>query len=270
MLTQCRSLLGPVIGGHLADPAKNFPSLFPSGSVWQTYPYLLPNVVVVMLITTCGILGFLFLEESHPQLKKRPDLGLRISSWTGAKLKTIFLKLKHDEYAPLISDEGQVDEIVDNETSETGDIPPSGSPKRSAYSHQVALQILVVSVFAFTKVAFDVIVPMFLAADKSTTSESNFLKFKSGFGMSLPDLSNILLSQAVVSIMAQILVVPKVLDRWGALKVFRWVVFIFPFLYIVTPFTARLPAPFLIAAILVDLWIKGPLINLGYVASAIL
>jgi hypothetical protein len=63
-----RSLIGPVIGGHLADPVKTLPSIFREGTLWETFPYLLPNLIVILIIITGGFLGLFFLEESHPQM----------------------------------------------------------------------------------------------------------------------------------------------------------------------------------------------------------
>ena len=88
--------------------------------------------------------------------------------------------------------------------------------------------------------------------------------------MASPSISNVLLTQAIVSIISQILIVPRVIERYGALKTFRWAIFVFPWLYCLTPFTARVISPVSIILILLDLWTKGVLVGLGYVASAIL
>jgi MFS family permease len=63
-----RSLIGPVIGGHLADPVKTLPSIFREGTRWETFPYLLPNLIVILIIIISDFLGLFFLEESHPQM----------------------------------------------------------------------------------------------------------------------------------------------------------------------------------------------------------
>lgn len=73
-----RNLVGPVLGGLLADPAINYPSIIPTGSMWTAYPFLLPNLAVAFLQISSFLLAFFFLEETHPQLTKEPDLGLRL------------------------------------------------------------------------------------------------------------------------------------------------------------------------------------------------
>ena len=83
-------------------------------------------------------------------------------------------------------------------------------------------------------------------------------------------ISNVLLSQAAVAILAQVFIVPKLIACLGPLKVFRWAVFAFPCLYCLTPFISQLIHPLSTILILIDLWVKAILVNLGYTASSIL
>lgn len=87
-----RSLIGPVIGGHLADPVKNLPSIFPRGTLSENFPYLLPNLIVVLFIVASGILGHFFLEKSHPNMQNQPDVGRRLSSWFGRVIRRLASK----------------------------------------------------------------------------------------------------------------------------------------------------------------------------------
>ncbi|KAH8757012.1 major facilitator superfamily domain-containing protein [Hyaloscypha sp. PMI_1271] len=185
------SLIGPAICGHLADPVKTLPSIFHEENLWEIFPYLLPNLIVILIITTSSFLGFLFLEESRPQMQNQTDMGWKMSSWVSRKIKSLFGKW-------------------------------------------------------------------------------DIREFKVGFGMGPPSIASALLTQAIVAILSQVFVVPRVIDRFGPLKTIRWTLFLFPWLYCITPFTARLPYPLSIMAILLDLWTKGILVSLGYVAFAIL
>jgi hypothetical protein len=285
-----RSLIGPVIGGHLADPVNNLPSIFRKGTLWETFPYLLSNLIVALIIMISGFLGFFFLKESHPQKQDQTDMGLKISSWISKKTRSLFGKLDIREYTVLAAEDDAIPlasnyQIADEESSKDSDdldtttpelstSPDSARPKASAYTRKVILQIVVVSLLAFHKVSSDVIIPTFLAASSTGHSEDDtdvtFFRFKIGFDMASPSIANVLLTQAVVAILSQIFIVPRVIDRFGPLKTIRWALSVFPWLYCITPFTARLPYPLSIIAILLDLWTKGILVSLGYVASAIL
>ena len=56
--------LGPVIGGMLADPAEQFPSLFEGVPFFVNYPYALPGFVVGAISATGALTSALFLEET--------------------------------------------------------------------------------------------------------------------------------------------------------------------------------------------------------------
>jgi hypothetical protein len=59
------NLLGPALGGLLADPANLYPSLFSPDSIWSKWRYLLPNLVVasMQLCMAAGVL--LLLSETN-------------------------------------------------------------------------------------------------------------------------------------------------------------------------------------------------------------
>lgn len=72
------SIIGPAMGGALAMPCEAYPWLFSKGSIFDAYPFLLPNLVSVGVLV-CGITtGLLFLEETHSQKKHRRDVGLEV------------------------------------------------------------------------------------------------------------------------------------------------------------------------------------------------
>ena len=76
MLIQPRSIVGAAIGGTLADPVKNYPSVFGESVFFKEYPYLLPNIVCTAVVVLGLIVGFLFLEETHQDKRNRNDIGL--------------------------------------------------------------------------------------------------------------------------------------------------------------------------------------------------
>ncbi|KHN99733.1 Major facilitator superfamily domain, general substrate transporter [Metarhizium album ARSEF 1941] len=56
--------LGPIIGGALADPANQYPSLFAGIAFFENYPYALPGLVVGAISVTAALTSMLFLEET--------------------------------------------------------------------------------------------------------------------------------------------------------------------------------------------------------------
>jgi len=76
-----RSILGPCLGGALAKPVKSYPNLFAQGSIWDRFPYLLPNLVCTAIVACGVVIGILFLEETHAEKKHRRDIGLEAGQW---------------------------------------------------------------------------------------------------------------------------------------------------------------------------------------------
>lgn len=64
------------MGGALAQPCKTFPTLFPRGTIFDRFPFLLPNLVCAVILTVGVVIGVLFLEETHVEKKQRKDPGL--------------------------------------------------------------------------------------------------------------------------------------------------------------------------------------------------
>lgn len=69
-----RTILGPVIGGYLAKPVQQYPSLFAEGALWHRFSYLLLNIVVVLLFFGSCVIGLFYLEEVHPKFRDRDDI----------------------------------------------------------------------------------------------------------------------------------------------------------------------------------------------------
>jgi hypothetical protein len=70
-----------MLGGALARPVMNFPSIFLPGSIWEQFPYLLPNLVCTFVVSVGVVVGILFLEETHAEKKYRRDPGLEAGKW---------------------------------------------------------------------------------------------------------------------------------------------------------------------------------------------
>jgi MFS family permease len=112
LLWNLGSIVGPMIGGspYLTRPKSynkedhkdmnvvlkffTMSTTFVSGPQFYEdfitkYPYALSNVVVSILIWFSLIMGFLFLEETHPRFKDRRDRGLEIGDWLLARFGVV-------------------------------------------------------------------------------------------------------------------------------------------------------------------------------------
>ncbi|TDL24544.1 MFS general substrate transporter [Rickenella mellea] len=64
------AVIGPIIGGTLANPAINFPGTLGSISLFKSYPYLLPCLVCSSFAIVTFIWGSSQLQESHPNIRR--------------------------------------------------------------------------------------------------------------------------------------------------------------------------------------------------------
>ena len=108
-----RSIVGPAIGGALAQPCKSYPNLFPTGTIFDRFPFLLPNLVCAAIVAVGVLIGILFLEETHETQRHHRDRGIecgkRILQYFGKSPKPdLFTKAGDanlEESRSLIEDE---------------------------------------------------------------------------------------------------------------------------------------------------------------------
>ena len=75
------------------------------GTIFETFPYLLPNLVCTAFVV-CGLaVGFLFLEETHEDCKYDHDRGIELGHWL---LRTI---RGQPAYQPLTDKDEALDEM---------------------------------------------------------------------------------------------------------------------------------------------------------------
>lgn len=299
-----RNLIGPVLGGLLADPAALYPSIFPQDSLWTSYPFLLPNLAVALLQVFTFILALCVLQETHPDRSRMPGHPVTALSVLQS-LKKFFIR--HDRtqsaaYSRLSEDyaglearedateehpledfqEEQGDGARKSSGSETleADKPAKKLPDR-AFRSQVIMQILAVSLLAFHKVASDSLMGTFLAlesggsdkpqaADGATPRGISFPHSRSGFGFDTRMIGIIFLTEAIFRAVIQPTVIPWFISKLGALRAFRWVLGLYPAMYILTPFFPKIASPLQFVLLLLDLWMKVALSSVGYICSAVL
>lgn len=69
----------------MARPVSGYPTIFAEGTIWDRFPYLLPNLVCTVIVSCGVVIGILFLEETHAEKKHRHDPGLAAGKWILSK-----------------------------------------------------------------------------------------------------------------------------------------------------------------------------------------
>ncbi|KAH1321074.1 hypothetical protein KXX47_001485 [Aspergillus fumigatus] len=290
------SIIGPAMGGALAQPCQNYPGLFQRHTIFDSFPFLLPNLVCVVVLVFGVIVGFLFLEETHPEKRYRRDPGLELGNWLIARCSGSRVQLTEDD-TDIKVDANEADYF------NYGDVPPPeyrstetspqlapiknvgalsgdddiegqvkgeqcGTPK--AFTKQVIFNIVAYGILAYHSVSFDQLIPVFLSTPKS---DDNFVlpfKFTGGLGLPTKTIGFMLAVQGVYSMIAQLWLFPFVVRHFGTLRTFRLVLLVWPPLYMLVPYLVLLPSILQTAAVYLALISKITLHVIAFPSTAIL
>ncbi|KAL2871890.1 MFS transporter [Aspergillus lucknowensis] len=290
------SILGPAMGGALSQPCDNYPSLFSRGTIFGRFPFLLPNLVCVVILVSGVVVGLLFLEETHPEKKHRRDRGLELGNWLvdkcwGSGVQSAeALDVKADavgsgyfndydetappayrstETSPRLCAVIEVDTLSDDDDVEKQmDGRSGGTPK--AFTRQVIFIIIAYGILAYHSVSFDQLMPVFLSTPKSSGNVTLPFKFTGGLGLSTKTIGFMLAVQGVYSMIAQLWLFPFVVRHFGTLRTFRFVLLVWPPLYLLVPYLILLPEKLQMTAAYVALICKITFHVIAFPSSAIL
>ncbi|KAJ5895136.1 hypothetical protein N7495_006827 [Penicillium taxi] len=253
-------IIGPILGGLLAEPVHNFPGLFGPGSfiggkdgVWwmQNWPFALPNLInaIFIFVALCSV--FLGLDESHETARYRGDWGRKL----GKRIYRAFTR-RPEYYRPLARTSGDESLFIDADFVGRNS-SESSSPIRSRRPHPVAhkrpafrqiwtrnvlLTILAQFLLCFHTSAFTSMTFVFLPTPRAFDgSRDGWFRFSGGLG--LPS-SRVGLATAIIGFIGlplQIFVYPRIQGKLGTLMSFRRFLPLSPLSYILMPFLVILP-----------------------------
>lgn len=262
-------IIGPLIGGFLADPIASLPDVFGPGSflggkdgvAWmRQYPYALPNLVcaTLLIIATIGVI--LGLDETHPMLRHKADPGRRLG---GLIYRTLFgrrsLKDTSDhQYEPLatsndqnrLESEALVIASVDEEDEDVEQAPPARpkpvveekAPLRRLWSRNVILTLLQHHVQTLHVSSFNTLLFTMLPTSRSSNENAHYpFRFTGGLGMSSRDLGFANTIIGCVGIPLQILLFPYLSGRLGIKRSYRLFLPFSALAYFALPYLVLLP-----------------------------
>lgn len=102
-----RSILGPALGGALAQPCQSYPNWFPQGTLFCRFPFLLPNLVCAVILAGGVVVAILFLEETHGVKKNQRDRGLECGKWIAGWFRRPADPLSYDKASEAVLDESR-------------------------------------------------------------------------------------------------------------------------------------------------------------------
>lgn len=270
------SIVGPMVGGALADPLKNHPEWFHGSrpALFEKFPFALPNLVCAGFFLIGIPIGILFLDETMEDLKDKKDvgreLGKKLTKWIDLgrhrRNKTI-----SDEAAPLLS--GAVSTVPEDEEvlNPQPKKPNTVSPFMDAFTVQSTMNIVYYMLLALHSVTFDQLMPVFLSYPHQDQSEWNLpFKFAGGFGLPSSQVGKIFSVYGILAMLLQFFLFPPMANWLGALWCLRIVAFIAPVVYAAVPFALLLPPHLQFSGIYILMFFKGLSTTFAFPCSVVL
>ncbi|VVT45423.1 uncharacterized protein SAPINGB_P000745 [Magnusiomyces paraingens] len=258
------TILGPVVGGMLADPATAYPnSWIGKVALFKKFPYLLPNIFPMPLLAVAMVICMLFLKETQtgPDVWWPPeyDPGLRLGNWLRGKSTsyssyTMVSSTEEDEDSLLEEEEEEIADayVSNNNTTETSTmsiVEPTNHSEpefglRDILTRPVAVTITCYTLLMFHCPAFLQMLPLYMATPRviSNTSLNEHLPlvFDGGLGMPESRIGAAIALMGMTGIILQFAAYPRIAAAIGNARAHRVSLYIFPIAYVLAPFTTLL------------------------------
>jgi hypothetical protein len=243
------TIIGPTIGGVFADPHHSFPSVFPKDSLFERFPYLLPNLLCAGLLLVSIVLGYFLLEETHPDMQPRvylPD-DTYVSEETplletSDALKRPAVDLRAETYGTMRS--------VNSEPEGWTKVSEKKLAPCSIFSKRIVALIISLSIFTYHSMTYDHLLPIFFEDEKAmrssvSTLSSVFspgpLSSPGGLGLSLRAVGMIMAVNGVIALFVQAVIFPIAAERVGVYRLFLVVTVLHPIAYMLVPTLLYVP-----------------------------
>ncbi|KAH6895422.1 major facilitator superfamily domain-containing protein [Thelonectria olida] len=258
------TIIGPSIGGMFANPHESWPRTFPTGGLFDRFPYLLPNLVCAAMLLLSIVLGFVLLEETHPNLraKAKPthceaseESPLIESSNQGTT--TSIADFQPDSYGTVGEFIGDFDDLFESEK----EILPV--PAVKVWNKRVVGFIIALCIFTYHSMSFDHLLPIFFEDERVISllkrQEHPMFPFYSpgGLGLSLRDVGMIMAVDGGIALVVQGIIFPWAANWFGTYRLFMLAAVMHPVAYLVMPLLLLVPQSFLYPAIYICLAIRN-------------
>lgn len=244
------TVIGPSIGGYFANPAANFPTIFPSDGLFARYPYLLPNLICAVLLMVGVLVGLLFLNETHPDMQKDDT-----SDWWDADAETPLLFEPKPDLEVIVEPSRSYGAC---RTALTVDADSSSSITK-AFTPRVITLIACLGLFVYHSMTFDVLFPILLQDERATllAGGAHRAALAGGLGMSMQEVGVILSINGFIALFTQGVIFPFMASWLGVWKLFFFVTLGHPVVYMIIPYLVCLPHGMVLPGIYFCLALRG-------------
>lgn len=261
------TIIGPMVGGLFADPHESYPDLFPAGSLFERFPYLLPNLICAGMLFVSIVLGYFLLEETHPDMQPRvllpEDTFLSENTpliETSDAMKRPAVDLLRDEnYGTMRSRDGAPPASAWNTAGSE-----EKQPAISIFSKRIMAVVLALSIYTYHSMTFDHLLPIFFEDDRSPSSvltlaltRDSIFYSPGGLGLSLQAVGMVMAVQGVIALFMQAVVFPLMAERVGVYRLFLGLTVLHPVVYLIVPGLLFVPEGLLYPAIYACLAVRN-------------
>ncbi|KAI0478070.1 major facilitator superfamily domain-containing protein [Xylaria cf. heliscus] len=271
-------IIGSAMGGFLAQPATFYPSLFPADGIFGRYPYLLPNLVSVVVVVLAIIQGIIFLEETNPRgtlfhgnAKEATEADVAVaeddddSRVDERTPLTRGHRIQHPRISavserPVILEEGlpvAVEQSFDLRRTSFGTVHSiqftpearanaGSSPNKTeeytgpAFNFTIIMLTIALVLMSYHQMAFATLLPTHLLDHPAAPRGQ--LDLIGGLGYTVHDVGVYLAVNGILGLLIQGLIFPIFVDRVGVWYSFVWMVVLYPSSYLVMPFISAVSA----------------------------
>ncbi|ORY03544.1 MFS general substrate transporter [Basidiobolus meristosporus CBS 931.73] len=215
------SVVGPLLGGLLSEPATQYPSVFGNNSVMIKFPYLLPCLIGSCISLAGSIFGFFFLEET---LKSKVQEKNQKNAQAGPHAS-------QEKSSQTTGECEKGSEIIEVANAKLDTHTPESKPSlRSSLTKPVHIVVLSYVLFSLQNVTWDELYNLWTAAPIEHY----------GLGLSQSKISITLAIVGILTPVVQLMIYPPLQRRFGDLSCYRVVLFVYIPFYILQPFVADL------------------------------
>eukprot|EP01091_Cochliopodium_minus_P015672 TRINITY_DN5648_c0_g1_i1.p1 TRINITY_DN5648_c0_g1~~TRINITY_DN5648_c0_g1_i1.p1 ORF type:complete len:507 (-),score=122.96 TRINITY_DN5648_c0_g1_i1:69-1589(-) len=198
-------IIGPALSGWTIKPHEKFPDVFPVGSFFHTYPYLIPCFVSALVSLTGFIVGMIFLKETRNVKQTKIEETPFNQSFPESDNENIL----------LISNKDPQKKTGNNEDKSLEKVNKKGNFQliwELLKSREVMVTSLLYTVLGFTQILHDELISLWSV---------NEVK-EGGINFGPTQLGTYFMVQGIILIAYQTLLFPKFMGKFGTLKTFRF------------------------------------------------
>jgi hypothetical protein len=263
------AIFGAAMGGYLSQPAETWPIF--KDTLFEKFPYLLPNAVAAGYIVIAIAVGVMFLKETYVPDKPHLVAKLDESDERMPLLDPPTTQNNQNERQPKerqisittmppvtagttidirrlsISTAAESVKIPanapDNDAVFEDDACDDEPPSKSGYSRAMVLLIAQLFLMSYHQMGFGALTPIFLLDEPSKDLKDSGLDLRGGLGYSLHDVGQFLAINGVIALVLQLVAVPPVVQKMGIWKSVVWMTALSPIVYVLVPFLTAVPRP---------------------------